>query len=401
MRLALPIGAPGVPVPLARTLPANQGSYTLTGQVANLAYAPIVGSGTITHGQQLVPQGSSGVNVGPTALLGTFGYPGNLETMSVPSRGYWRTDTPDEFAPTSTYVYNNTLTNKGGVVPAGGMVIDGFTIPAGTRVVQFRDFSAGDFFASDPTKFMFRGCRFRNPEKAPGLLNNTGTSGAFYIFFCDAGGVSAANADYNEVPFKLGNGGSNGSVFYRNYITYTTTGIQINSNQCALIENYISKMTYYYGPNPPPGETTDKHLNGFTTNGGINSILLLRNYITLPSPDDAGHTINQTDCISFFQDFGTFIGSGTNPLDGNSVGFQVRDNYVGGGGIPIYCGLNAGKASSTVTNFQLIGNKVTTQWWPQGGAQGGPTTAEPPWGTNGNVKSGNTWADGPLAGQGW
>jgi hypothetical protein len=126
-------------------------------------------------------------------------------------------------------------------------------------------------------------------------------------------------------------------------------------------------------------------------NGGENSLLLLRNYITGPTPDEAGHVINQTDCISLFQDFGSFPGTGTN-RDGTR-GYQIKDNFIGGTGYCVYAGLNAGKPASSVSNVVLTGNKITTQWYPNGGSFGA-IAAEPPWGSQGNVKSGNTFVPG-------
>ena len=52
----------------------------------------------------------------------------------------------------------------------------------------------------------------------------------------------------------------------------------------------------------------------------------------------------------------------------------------------------------TVVNYLYSGNKTTTiGTWPNGGAFG-PIAWEPVWGTYGDVKSNNTWADGPNAG---
>ncbi len=353
---------------------------------APLQAPPQAAPASVAHGDLLTRAHTSlaGLGLDSTALSYT----------SVPTRGYWRFDTPDEFAPTSTYTYNNTASNKGGVVPAGGLTIDGYTIPAGTRVVQFRDFSGGDFFASGGTSFLFRGCRFRGTNRAPGYFNCSSFTGKFYLGYCDLGGLGAADAQYNEVPVKISSAA--GGIIYRNRISYTTTGLQINVGGFDVIENHISDLAYFYGPNPPPGESTDKHLNGITLNGSESCIRVLRNNITLPTPDGAGRQINQTDAISFFQDFGTFPGSGTNS-DG-TLGYRVLDNYVGGGGVCIYAGRNAGKAATTVSNMVMTGNKVTTQWWPNGGAVG-PLTAQPTWGTQGNTWSGNTWADGPNAGQ--
>ena len=40
----------------------------------------------------------------------------------------------------------------------------------------------------------------------------------------------------------------------------------------------------------------------------------------------------------------------------------------------------------------IVGNKITTDWWPGGGSFG-PIAKEPAWGADGNVKMGNTFAE--------
>lgn len=348
----------------------------------------------ITHGEQLVSPLNTGANTGVRPLLGAS-WLSSMETMTVPGRGYWRSDTPAEFSLSTPYVYDNNPANKGGIVPAGGMVIDGFAYPAGTRVVQFRDFSAADIFVSGSNNFLFRGTRHRNNVKAPGNFNcAAGTTAQLAWHFCDMGGLGPSNAQYNEIPLKVAN--ASRARAFRCYFSYTTTAIQFNIAVGAeIIENYIEHLTYYYGPGIPPGESTDKHLNGVTFNGGETCALVLRNYVVGQNPDGAGRTIMQTDCISFFQDFGQFSGAGTNS-DG-TVGYQVHDNYVGGTGFCIYAGKNAGSPAGSVNNMKITGTKMTTTWWPNGGWFG-PVSAVPPWGTLGNVWSNNTWADGPNAG---
>ena len=242
---------------------------------------------------------------------------------------------------------------------------------------------------------MFRGCRWRGATKAPGYLNvASGSNTVVWVLYGDAGGLGPADSQYNEVPFSI-NDSSSSAVFYRNYISYTTTGIQPNTRGSQVIENYVEKITYYYNGIPPPGESTGKHLNGITFNGGQVNALVLRNKVLLQSPDGAGRTVNQTDALSFFQDFGTFPGTGTNS-DG-SMGYQVRDNFLGGGGYTVYAGMNAGKAVTSVQRMVLSGNQITTQWWTRGGSYG-PVTAEPAWGSYGNVKSNNKFAE---SGQAW
>ena len=273
------------------------------------------------------------------------------------------------------------------------MTIDGYAIAAGVRVVQFRDFSQGDIFLNDSTSFLFRGCRWRHTNRAPGDLNtNASNTGAAHVFFCDAGGLGAEDADYNEIPFKIVNGAH--SILYRNYISLTTTGIQFNLPTGEITENFVEDLTYYYGAEGPPDETTDKHLNGIKMETG-DGMLMLRNKVLAPSPDGDGRTINQTDCIGLIQFGGDFNAQSVN-RDG-TTGIQIRDNYVGGTGYCIYAGKNDGSSSTSVQNLVLTGNKVTTAWWPDGGANG-PITAEPVWGTLGNVKDNNTWADGVNVG---
>lgn len=363
---------------------ARVGGVTIHATAPLTLPAPV---GTITHGSQIAPANTGYVALGAAQA--------DLEVMRLPSRGYWRTDTPNDWSPSSAYVYNNDPANKGGVVPAGGLVIDGYAIPAGTRVVQFRDFSAGDFYVTSGQNVLMRGCRMRGPNRAPGYFNcAAGQTSKLWIGYCSMGGLGAANAEYNEVPIKIAAAG--GGAVYRNHITYTTTGVQVNASGMDIVENYISDLAYYYGPNPPPGESTDKHLNGLTFNGGETAFRVLRNNITLPSPDGAGRTINQTDAISMFQDFGAFPGTGTN-VDG-SRGYAIADNYLGGGGVTVYAGVNAGKPQSSVANLRMTGNRITTRWWPNGGAVG-PITAQPAWGSNGNAQTDNLWADGPGAGR--
>jgi len=352
-------------------------------------------NGTISHGSQLTTSmvGPASLGVAVTALRSTRTGGSNIGTGgSMPS-----------WIPNAPYVYNNDPSNHGGIVPAGGLTIDGFSVPAGAWVSQFNDFGNDSLFivgnnggstASFPG-IVFRGCRWRGPAKAPGYLNTrSGSHTNIWVLFSDAGGLGPADSQYNEVPFSIGDDTST-AIFYRNYISYTTTALQPNVRSAQIIENFIEKITLYYNGAAPPGESTGKHLNGISFNGGTPAALVVRNKILLQSPDDAGRTINQTDAISFFQDFGSFPGTGSN-LDA-SIGYQVKDNYLGGGGYTVYAGMNAGKPSSSVQNMVLTGNVITTQWWPRGGSFG-PIAAEPAWGSFGNLKSNNTFTP---SGQSW
>lgn len=352
--------------------------------------------GTLSHGKDLTRAmvGPAGLGIPTSALRKTAVNGARITT--------WPTDGLPSWIPNAPYIYDNNPANHGGIVQAGGIVIDGLNVPEGTWVAQFNDFDEGMLVAgnNDDTSpklpgIMFRGCRWRGAVKAPGYLNVAKNSNTvIWLLFCEAGGLGPQDIQYNEVPFSITDATSN-SIFLRNYISYTTTAIQPGASGPQIIENYVEKITLYYNGAPPPGETWGKHLNGISLNGGAQkNALVLRNKVLLQSPDDAGRLVNQTDCIAFFQDSGSFRGTGTN-IDG-SVGYLVKDNYIGGGAYCIYAGMNAGKPADSVRNMVLIGNQVTTQWWPSGGSYG-PLAAQPVWNSYGNVKSNNTFAESGKA----
>lgn len=350
---------------------------------------------TITHGSQLTTSmvGPGGLGVSISQLRKTSANGQRIST--------WPTDGLPSWIPNAPYIYNNDPSNHGGIVPAGGMTIDGFAVPGGTWVAQFDDFGnepiiiAGNNNGSTPDLpgIVFRGCRWRGAITAPGYLNlYSGSNIAVFVLYSDAGGLGAADSQYNEIPFKLTDSTSS-SVFFRNYISYTSTAFQPQTKGPQIVENYIEKITLFYGESGPPSESGPKHLNGISLNGGQANALILRNKVLLQTPDDAGHTIAQTDAIYFKQEPGTFPGTGINS-DG-SRGYLVKDNYLGGGGFVIYAGWDASygaPTSGSLQNMVITGNKITNQWWPNGGFYGF-IAKEPQWGTYGNVKSNNTIAE--------
>ena len=362
----------------ATTTAGSTSSGTSTGATSSGAGG---GASTIAHGSDLTRDmvGPAGLGVSIEQLRPTAVDDERIST--------WPTDGLPSWIPNAPYVYDDDPANHGGIVPDGGMTIDGFQVPGGTWVVQFDDFGSdsiivsGDNDGTSPALpgVVFRGCRWRGAVTAPGFLNVYANSHtAVWILFSDAGGLGAEDGDYNEIPFKLSDETTN-SVYYRNYISYTTTAIQPGSISPQIIENYIEKITYYYDGEPPPGESTGKHLNGISLNGGQTSALIVRNKVLLQSPDDAGRTVDQTDCIYFKQEPAEFPGTGQN-VDG-SQGYNVSDNYIGGGGYSIYAGWDSSEGPpepQSVTHMVLRGNLITTQWWPMGGSLG-PLAKEPPW----------------------
>jgi hypothetical protein len=361
------------------------GTLTSTLAIPEVSPVPRGLYAAVTHGSELTKS-----IVGPAALGVDVS---RLRKTAVAGRriSTWPTDGLPRWIPTGPYEYNNDPSNYGGIVPEGGMTIDGFAVPGGTWVAQFNDFGDQAIIvagsnggrSSNLPGIVFRGSRWRGKSTAPGFLNiYQGSNTNVWVLYCEAGGLGAGEDQSNEVPLKLTDDTTN-SVYYRNYISYTSTAIQPGSPGPQIIENYIEKITLF---NPL------LHLNGISVNGGQTNALILRNKVLLQNPDDAGRAINQTTAIGFFQDFGGYPGTGKN-LDGSS-GYLVKENYVGGGGYSIYAGGN--RSAGGILNMNLIGNQVTTQWWPRGGYWG-PVAYEPIWGSNGNLKSNNTFAESGKA----
>jgi hypothetical protein len=371
------------------------------------------GTGAVAHGSELTVS-----HVGPWTLQGVAKGSESLQTLTGPGRGYWRFDVPDEFLPTGTYVNDNSPSNHGGVVPGGGMTIDGYAVAAGTRVVQFCDFPDGYDFLGQGTslKVLFRGCRFRwtTGVSGPGIVNdNTATtSQQVMVHYCDIGlqSMNPPNAGEALMHFKMLGGRDH--RFLRNYHTRSSTFLQPNVDGCEITECYIDEAIFGYGESGTSGgfDSSVLHMNGISSEGGRTSMRILRNHICFPSPDGStgggttaagqigygtqtgqtgygsgtapGRLVTQTDCIALF------TSNGSSNVGSSPGAILVQDNYLGGSGACLY----AGNANAGAQNIHIIGNRWTTRWWTNGGNFGAVTDA-PTWGSNGNAQSDNLWAD--------
>lgn len=330
---------------------------------------------TITHGDQLTV-----AHVGPWSIQNVTKGTEVLVRVPVPGLGFWQIATSSEYAPTGTYVYNNNPSNNGGIIPTGGLTIDGVFFPAGTVVCQYSDLSGSDISCQGQGgQYLFRGCRFRqNGVGDSSQFNDNTSTYTCALHFCDMGGLSAQNVDANA-PFWKMIGGSNHRC-YRNYMTYQKVALQPNSANFQCIENYIDKGTFFWGHTGPPPGGSPNHMASIGCEGGGVGYRIMRNRIFIPSPDEAGNIIENGATIAM---------EGTNTFTYSDC--QVVDNYVAGAN---YAFLAFGEVAGQ-TNIVATGNKFTTQYWTLGGLSGilqtGPFPV--PWGSNGNVKSNNTFAD--------
>lgn len=357
-----------------------------------------VPGGTITHGEQLTLN-----HVGPWTLQGVTKGSETLSTLTSAQASErlstWPSDGRPSWIPGTNYVYNNNPTNYGGIVPAGGMVIDGYNVPAGTWIVQFRNFNDNIIISGDNTStspafpgVLFRGCRMRGPWGAPGWFNQNGQSpgGTIWIMYADAGGKSTNTNDYCESIFESqhnANYREGRDKFYmiRSYVSNASTLIFMRNSGDGAIENYGESVLDF-------GDHT-KHLNGFANGGGENATLWLRNHVVL-AKNAASTEVN--DVFQMAADGGAYMGTATN-LDG-SQGYVMKDNYIGGANFTLQLGYDKSNTITQVRNVKVTGNKVTTSLYANGGATGF-SYKNPDFSNYGNTWSGNTWADGSKAGQ--
>ncbi len=383
-------GGKGIAFPVpATTCPAGQ-----VGTPPNCVTPPA--SSTIQHGADLALS-----DVGPWALQGVAKGQEKLQDLTTDERvslasGWGR----PSWVPNKNYVYNNDPTNHGGIVPPGGMTIDGYFVPAGTWVAQFYNFKSGVVvegnvngqFGSWPG-ILFRGNRMRGLWSAPGWMNENSVSngGIVWITYSDAGGISTMRPSITESIFESQGRGSDKMYLIRNYLSIATTLAFLRGSGDAAIENYGETVIPYYND-------TTYHMNGIANGGAETATLWLRNHLDFsPQPSDSPYFMPQNDVIQMAADNGAYPGTGTN-LDG-SVGYQIRDNYLAGAAHTLQLGVDKNNSQSQVRNVVVTGNKFSTRWFSDSGSSG-ISYKNPLWGSYGNTWSNNLWADDYGSGSG-
>ncbi len=357
---------------------------------------------SITHGSQLTKN-----DVGPWALqkvakgselLQDLTPTGRLSLHPNWGRPSWIPGTP--------YVNNNDPNNHGGIVPAGGLTIDGYFVPAGTWVAQFYNFKAGVIIEGNYggaggswPGVLFRGNRMRGNWGAPGWMNMNAVSngGTVWITYSDAGGIAYVPPNICESIFESQNtsqlpGGGNDHLYLiRNYMSIASTLAFLRNNGDMATENYGEDVTRYY-----PDDTY--HMNGIANSGGQTATMWLRNHLDFdPQPGTSPYYKPQNDVIQMAADGGAYLGTGSN-YDG-TLGYQIRDNYLAGADHTLQLGLDKLNGPADVRNVVVTGNKFSTRWFPNSGAIA-ISYKNPLWGSYGNTWTNNTWANDFGSGSG-
>ena len=229
--------------------------------------------------------------------------------------------------------------------------------PSGSLLVEACSFTAGiDCYASN---ISFLGCQIATSSVITGsvaALNIRGNN--TLIQYCQ---ISAPDTMTRlETPIGSATGASNLTIDSCN-LFWCSDGINIggNASNVTITNNYIHDLIYY----------SPDHDDCILFEGSDSSVTIHNN--TLLNP------LDQTSCISLYQNFGT---SGYSNV-------SITGNYLAGGGYCIYCGASG---SGPLTNMVFTGNVFSQQFWPAGGFYG-PLAYQPNWGTSGNVWKDNQW----------
>lgn len=195
---------------------------------------------------------------------------------------------------------------------------------------------------------------------------NAGGDGSMGISLRHTTGTTIENSNINGLNTSAGRlmvgikdiyGDATATTIDNNNITKTSTDVQIYAG--TIENNYMAQH----------GMTTGDHINGVTTNGDDQPLLIQHNTIL--------NNYIQTDAIGLFQDFS----------DVSNV--TINNNFLAGGGYTIYGGTGSHGPTSGIV---ITGNTISTMYYPHGGYYG-PATAYNPAGT-GNTWSGNTYTNG-------
>jgi hypothetical protein len=354
------------------------------------------GSGTITHGADLTIN-----DVGPWKLQGVPKGQEVLQDLTPTGRlslhPNWGRPS---WIPATPYVYNNNPNNHGGIVPAGGLTIDGYFVPAGTWVAQFYNFKDGVVIEGNYggaggsfPGVLFRGNRMRGNWGAPGWVNFNAVSngGITWLMYNDAGGTSYVPPNICESIFESKGYGNDKMYVIRNYLTVASTLVFLRNDGDMAVENYGGDVTRYY-----PDDTY--HLNGIANGGGEDATMWLRNHLDFdPQPGSSPYYKPQNDVIQMAADGGAYMGTATN-YDG-TPGYQIRDNFLAGAEHVLQLGLDKSNTANDVRNVVVTGNKFSTKWFQNSGNTA-ISYKNPVWNTLGNTWSNNTWFDDYGAGTG-
>lgn len=301
-------------------------------------------------------------NVSGTAHVGGIGYPVSA-SVNLPSF------TPSAF-PDATNTgpaaagFTSLVPTQGGTIntPPSWMVKQ----PDGSYLVSGRQFNSPvNCYVPNVT---FLGCKwvFGGSNPASSLLFQVRAANT-YLKYCELAGLaSPTSGRATDCVFVQTTGFW--SVDHCNLYNFGNAAVN-GGNNGQVVDSYIHDPVYYAGDH-----TQNIYIWGNNKDFLVDHCTLL-------------NQLSQNSAFSQFQD-------GAGPID-NVV---IQNSLIGGGGYTLYLG-NYGKGA--ITNMVIRNNQFTTRYFPGVGYWGLRAYA-PVFNANdgsGNIWTGNTYADGPHAGQ--
>lgn len=199
------------------------------------------------------------------------------------------------------------------------------------------------------------------------------TAGYWAIGVHGVSGVKIQDCTIIGAPTRLEAGikdvtGTSEITILRCNISNWESGVQMSRG--LLQDSYIHDAGYVNGD----------HTNGFTDNGGRTDGTMIVRHNTI------FNQIGQTDCISFFQDYGVI------------QNVTADNNYLAGGGYTIYGGEgDTSHPRVKTSNVVITNNLISTRFYPLGGSFGPAAYFDET--VASNIWTGNVWADGPNVGK--
>lgn len=225
---------------------------------------------------------------------------------------------------------------------------------------------------------IIRGCHFENTD-ANGACIKSVSDGTVHDIIIEYNEINGGNGHTRSVQYGVQAWGDNFEVGY-NHFHDLADQLQINGAAPLVHDNYAHDLT----------NNGSDHCDIFQSNNGVDGGHVYHNTFILNQAGASGTPMDQTGCVSLFQD----------DVDTAYTNWLVEDNLVAGpvgGGSAFYCGYEPAKGAGRISgsNVRFINNKFRYLT----STSGTNFTAVPTWGSSGNSNSGNVWYDGPLVGQ--
>lgn len=298
------------------------------------------------------------------------------------------TTTGPEAWPGWTGAYTQTIVADDLIITEGGTADN-------RRIVSGIHMQGGTIHTSPGVQYLdIIGCLVEGWQPSLGGINlSYGDNSNCSIQYCRISAVSDDDNtpdSYDNVRLNYGvRVFADDLVISNNEIFWTPDAIQIAGSRNTITGNYIHDTTFWDDGNGGVGASPGgDHNNCLLHNGGVVDELTITGNTFLLGRQGAG--MAQTGSLSLQQSV-EFPGAYTNIL--------VENNLLAGGGYSLYSGYEPAKTgNSPGTNFIVRNNQFSTRYYTDAGFHG-PVTGAQPWDTDGNVWSGNRWADGIRAGQ--